>query len=77
MKQYEVLVKCQMEVSVAVRASSEDEVREWVESQGASLLSAIETPVHTASGVELVSIYESSAAGFCFDIELPVDEELF
>lgn len=77
MKNYVITARCQMSVSIAVCASSQEEVEAWVKRCGPSLYSAVETPAHSLAGIEVESIDEIFANGFCPEVTLPVDEELF
>ena len=77
MKQYVITARCQMSVSISVMASSVEEVESWLKKCGPSLYSVVETPTHSLAGIEVESINEVNARGFCPDIRLPVNEELF
>ena len=77
MKQYVVTARVQMSVSIAVRASTAEEVESWVKRCGPSLHSVVETPNHALAGIEIESIDEVFAQGFCPEITLPADEDLF
>lgn len=77
MKNYVITARCQMSVSITVRASSREEVEEWAKRCGPSLHAAVETPTHGLAGIEVESIDEVFANGFCPEVTLPVNEDLF